>query len=188
MVPWAHLSLTLQSASRSIRPFLQVSRTWPIQESKTNVCFVQFARWRQTSDNVVWSRSPGGGTGGEVCIFTVRTAVERERDVLNGRYVQLLVQEVTVKVEVGFLLSLLAVFKYHVPDDREEFARSLQKFVADVSSTKLSLVSEARESPLLIQQHHYDYIHLTPIKVPGKGSARTVIEGQTLVTLALASK
>ena len=78
---------------------------------------------------------------------------------------QLLVQEMTVRVEVGFLLSLLAVFKLDAPDASEEFARSLRKFHADVNSTKLSVVSEARQSRLETQQHLYDYVHLSPIKV-----------------------
>jgi len=29
-----------------------------------------------------------------------------------GRYVQLLIQEMSIKLDVGYLLSLLAVFKY----------------------------------------------------------------------------
>jgi len=79
--------------------------------------------------------------------------------------VQLLVQELSVKVEVGLLLSLLSLFKYREPDSSEEFARSLAKFMADVNSTQLSVVSEARQSRLQQQQHLYDYIHLSPIKV-----------------------
>jgi len=87
-----------------------------------------------------------------------------ERWVATGRYIQLLVQEMAVKVEVGFLLSLLATVKYEVPDDSKEFARSLQKFVGDVNSAQLSVVSEAREFRLQMQEHLYDYIHLSPIK------------------------
>ena len=81
------------------------------------------------------------------------------------RYVQLLVQELSIKVEVGFLLSLLSVFKHSEPDDRREFELSLRKFLRDVESTRVSLITEAKHSQLQMQAHLYDYIHLTPIKV-----------------------
>jgi len=70
-----------------------------------------------------------------------------------------------VKVEVGFLLSLLAVFKFKAPDDSREFHRSLQKFLKDVESTKRSIISEAKQSRLQLQEHLYDYVHLSPLKV-----------------------
>ena len=84
---------------------------------------------------------------------------------MTGSYVQLLMQEMMVKVEVGFLLSLLAVFKFKVADDREEFEQTLKKFNEDVDSIKQSLVSEVRQSELQSLEHLYDYVHLSPIKV-----------------------
>jgi len=81
------------------------------------------------------------------------------------RYVQLLIQEMTIKLEVGFLLSLLAVLKHEQADDNADFDLTLQKFQKDMDSTKLSIMSEARQSRLLMQEHLYDYIHLSPIKV-----------------------
>ena len=84
---------------------------------------------------------------------------------MPGRYVQLLVQEMTIKLEVGLFLSLMAVFKFQQPSDDRDFERSLQKFLKDVESTKQSLVSEARQSRLALQENLYDYIHLSPIKV-----------------------
>jgi len=84
---------------------------------------------------------------------------------VSGRYVQLLVQEMSLKLEVGFLLSLLAVFKFRDPADNRDFELTLQKFLKDVNSTQLSLVSEAKQSRLQMQEHIYDYLHLSPIKV-----------------------
>jgi len=84
---------------------------------------------------------------------------------VTGRYIQLLIQEMTFKLEVGFLLSLLAVFKFKQAGDDRDFERSVQKFLKDVDSTKLSLMSEVRQSRLLMREHLYDYIHLSPIKV-----------------------
>lgn len=78
---------------------------------------------------------------------------------------QLLIQEMAVKLEVGFLLSLMAVFRFEDPDSSREFELSLQKFMLDVDSTKVSLISEAKQSRLKMQKHLYDYIHLSPIKV-----------------------
>jgi len=66
-------------------------------ESKTTSMFVQFAKWRHQSD--VRLRSPGGGTGGEVCrlrlhlvccaMYTQSTlptpAVGRERAAVDDR-------------------------------------------------------------------------------------------------------
>jgi len=86
-------------------------------------------------------------------------------NVVTVRYVQLLVQEMTIKLEVGFLLSLLAVYKFKESDDSREFELSLQKFQKDVESTKVSIISEARQSRLQMQEHLYDYMHLSPIAV-----------------------
>lgn len=86
-------------------------------------------------------------------------------NVVIGRYVQLLVQEMTIKLEVGFLLSLLTVYKFKEPDDSREFELALQKFLKDVESTKVSIISEARQSRLQMQEHQYDYVHLSPIAV-----------------------
>jgi len=102
------------------------------------------------------------------CLLTLDSVVRMKVDsceVVNGRYVQLLIQEMALKLDVGFLLSLLAVFKFNDLDDNREFEQSLHKFLRDVELTKLSLVSEARQSRLQLQQHFYDYIHLSPIKV-----------------------
>jgi len=38
-----------------------------VQSQRGCICFIKFARWRHQSHNVVWSTSPGVGTGGEVC-------------------------------------------------------------------------------------------------------------------------
>jgi len=81
------------------------------------------------------------------------------------RYVQLLIQETIVKMEVGYLLSLITVLKFKEPDDSSEFELSLQKFLSDLQSTKMSIVSEAKQSRRQLQQHLYDYIHLSPVKV-----------------------
>lgn len=71
----------------------------------------------------------------------------------------------TIKLEAGFLLSLLAVFKHQERDDSSDFEVSLEKFIKDIDLTKLSVVSEARASGQQMQEHLYDYIHLSPIKV-----------------------
>ena len=104
-----------------------------------------------------------GGHGKSWRIFSEKYGNPGDR--CDCRYVQLLIQEMTLKLEIGFVLSLLAAFKFEAPDDSREFELSLQKFLKDVDSTKLSLVSEARQARLQLQEHLYDYIHLSPIKV-----------------------
>ena len=52
------------------------------QNQRRHACFVHFARWRHQSDVsdnvvwVVWSRSPGGDTGGVVCL--VVTSIDEQ--------------------------------------------------------------------------------------------------------------
>ena len=84
---------------------------------------------------------------------------------VTGRYIQLLVQEMSLKLEVGFLLSVLAVFKFKEAADAKDFEVTLRKFLKDIDSTKLSLTTEAKQSRLKLQEHIYDYLHLSPIKV-----------------------
>jgi len=97
--------------------------------------------------------------------FGFQSAAENLQLVDWCRYVQLLIQQMNIQVEVGFLLSLLAVFKYQTVDESTDFDLSRQKFQKDLELTKLSIMSEARQSRLLMQEHLYDYIHLSPIKV-----------------------
>ena len=62
-----HIALSLEEDRASI---VVTSRFHIIgQDQRRRVCSVQFARWWRQSDdrNAVWSKSPGGVTGGEVC-------------------------------------------------------------------------------------------------------------------------
>jgi len=72
------------NAIRYVLPVLWMTSCFHIMDvigpsQRRCICFIQFSRWRHQSDiNVVWLKSPGGGTRCEVCRFRLHLVLQRD--------------------------------------------------------------------------------------------------------------
>ena len=78
-----------------------------------------------------------------------------------GRYCKLLIQEMELKVDQGFINAMMAMFASSETTDEDE----RRFFDADLERTRKALVEDLRESSANEQKHFYDMLHFSPLKV-----------------------
>lgn len=73
----------------------------------------------------------------------------------------MLVQEISLKVDQGFINAMLSLLS-----PQEDTEESLQiRFQEDLKSLDAVLIDFARQSSVDEQQHFYDSLHISPLKV-----------------------
>ena len=77
------------------------------------------------------------------------------------RYCKLLIQEMELKVDQGFINAMMAMFASSETTDEDE----RRFFDADLERTRKALVEDLRESSANEQKHFYDMLHFSPLKV-----------------------
>ncbi|KAL3884630.1 hypothetical protein ACJMK2_024757 [Sinanodonta woodiana] len=78
------------------------------------------------------------------------------------KYFKVLVQEMQVKVDQGFLNSILELFSVDAPVSREQ---ETEQFGLDCDKVKLALMDTMGISLAQTQKSFYDYLHLSPLKI-----------------------
>ncbi|KAK3590891.1 hypothetical protein CHS0354_020869 [Potamilus streckersoni] len=78
------------------------------------------------------------------------------------KYFKVLVQEMQVKVDQGFLNSILELFSVDAPVSREQ---ETEQFGSDCDKVKLPLLDTMGISLAQTQKSFYDYLHLSPLKI-----------------------
>ena len=77
------------------------------------------------------------------------------------RYCKLLIQEMELKVDQGFINAMMAMFASSETTDEDE----RRFFEADLERTRKALVEDLREASANEQKHFYDMLHFSPLKV-----------------------
>ncbi len=80
---------------------------------------------------------------------------------LCSRYFKVLIQEMAVKVDQGFLSALIQLFSSGKAGEEEEQAA----FQHDRNKINSDLMADAIQSSLEEQRHFYDMLHFSPLKV-----------------------
>ncbi|XP_055872705.1 intermembrane lipid transfer protein VPS13C-like isoform X9 [Biomphalaria glabrata] len=88
--------------------------------------------------------------------------IHEHSNLVQIKYFKVLIQEMNLKVDQGFLSQLLAMFASDILALRDQEPTLFQ---ADVDSTKLSLKEVAGVSIQAQRVSFYDYFHISPIKI-----------------------
>ena len=77
------------------------------------------------------------------------------------KYFKVLVQEMSVKVDQGFISALVQLFSTGKTSEEEERVA----FLADCDLVDADLITLAVQSSAQEQKHYYDQMHFSPLKV-----------------------
>ncbi|XP_052691479.1 intermembrane lipid transfer protein Vps13-like [Crassostrea angulata] len=95
----------------------------------------------------------------EVSILAIK---HEHSNMLQFKYIKVLVQEMSLKVDIGFLLNMHEFYKSHkkVSKDREKIMMQ-----ADLKTVQTELLEETGLSLAKEDTNFFDYLHLSPLKI-----------------------
>ncbi|KAK2175851.1 hypothetical protein NP493_702g01003 [Ridgeia piscesae] len=96
--------------------------------------------------------------------FTELSVMIRTRDytdVKQFKYCKLLIQEMELKVDQGFINAMMAMFASSELTDEDE----RNQFNGDVENTRKALEDDMQQTTANEQKHFYDMLHFSPLKI-----------------------